>query len=202
MNKTVLFRKFEERDIDFIYKCKNDEIINKMTVGRWHPFTYEEASQWVKNCMKGDRPDLKFWAICTNDEEKRIIGWLGLSAIDKENNSACFNGLVIGDKDYKDGIAQIESYLFVFEYAFETLKIHRLYGAHLNAHKMTKAMAKATFFVKEGELRDSVFKNGQYYNEIYVALLDNEYFNHKSNGDYTVKSVLKRVIKELKPQDE
>ena len=44
MEKTVCFRDFEVRDIDFIYKCKNDEKLNSMIVGQWHPFTYEEAA--------------------------------------------------------------------------------------------------------------------------------------------------------------
>ncbi len=198
MENTVAFRKFEERDIDFIYKCKNDLRVNLLTVGHDHGFTREQAETWVKNCIKGDRPDLKFWAICSNDDEKKIVGWIGLSAIDKENNSACLNGLVIGDPDYKDGMAQIESYLFVFDYAFEKLKINRLYGSHLDAHKMTTVMAKATFFVDEGVLRESVYKNNKYYNEVCVSLLAQEYYEHKNKGEYTVKSVLKRVVKELK----
>ena len=43
MDSTVLFRDFEDRDIDFIYHCKNDEKLNEMIVGQYHPFTYEEA---------------------------------------------------------------------------------------------------------------------------------------------------------------
>ena len=52
----VLFRNFEERDIDFIYKCKNDEKLNELTVGQFHKFTYEEAEKWVHGCMNMPRP--------------------------------------------------------------------------------------------------------------------------------------------------
>ena len=51
MERTVCFRDFEERDIDFIYKCKNDEKLNSMIVGPWHPFTYEEAAKWVHGLL-------------------------------------------------------------------------------------------------------------------------------------------------------
>ena len=82
MQPTVIFRDFEERDIDFIYKCKNDEKLNSLIVAQYHPFTYEEAVQWVHGCM-GEHDTFKFWAIATNDDEKRIVGWVAVSHIDK-----------------------------------------------------------------------------------------------------------------------
>ena len=59
MEKTVLFRDFEERDIDFVYRCKNDEKLNSMIVGEWHPFTYEEAVKRVHGCM-GEHETYKY----------------------------------------------------------------------------------------------------------------------------------------------
>ncbi len=91
MINTVCFREFEERDIDFIYRCKNDDKLNSMIVGQYHPFTYEEAAQWVHGCM-GEHESYKFWAMCTNDDDKKIIGWISLSNIDYENQKACHHG--------------------------------------------------------------------------------------------------------------
>ena len=101
MERTVLFRDFEERDIDFVYQCKNDEKLNSMVVGQWHPFTREEAKQWVYGCM-GVHDSYRFWAICTNDNEKRIVGWISLSNIDNETKRAHFHGIVIADPLYRD----------------------------------------------------------------------------------------------------
>ena len=106
MERTVCFRDLEERDIDFIYKCKNDEKLNSMIVGQWHPFTYEEAAKWVHGCM-GEHETYKFWAIATNDEEKRIVGWISLSNIYKVNRSACSHGIVIADPAYRNGLSWI-----------------------------------------------------------------------------------------------
>ena len=50
-DENPLFRDFEERDIDFIYHCKNDEKLNSMIVGQWYPFTYEEAVKWYKKAV-------------------------------------------------------------------------------------------------------------------------------------------------------
>ena len=62
MERTVCFRDFEERDIDFIYKCKNDEKLNSMIVGQSKAFSYEDAVQWVHGCI-GSHDIFKFWAV-------------------------------------------------------------------------------------------------------------------------------------------
>lgn len=195
MEKTVLFRKFEERDIDFIFKCKNDEKLNSMIVGQYHPFSYEEASQWVRNCMKGDRPDLKFWAICTNDVEKRIVGWISLADIDCVNKKCSTNSIVISDPEYNDGFAWLESVLFMFRYAFEVLELNRVYGVSLMGHKMSNRMGPLMFMQTEGILRQAVFKNGKFYDLHYSGILKDEYFAHKEAGDYEIMKLIRRLRK-------
>ena len=192
MEKTVDFRDFEERDIDFIYKCKNDEKLNSMIVGDWHPFTYEEAAKWVHGCM-GEHETYKFWAVCTNDEEKRIVGWVSISMIDKVNQKACFHGIVIADPVYNDGFAWIESYLFVYHYCFEVLGLNRVYGESIVGHRQSNNIGKIIYAEHEGIKRQAIFKNGKFYDLTYGALLKEDYFKHKSNGDYSVRSIIKRI---------
>lgn len=194
MNNTVCFREFEERDIDFIYRCKNDEQLNRLIVGNYHPFTYDEAKKWVEGCM-GEHETYKFWAICTNDDKKRIVGWVSLSEIDNKNHSACFHGLVIADKDYHDGFAWIESYLFVYEYAFEHLGLNRVYGTRRMDHKQTRAMGLVMFSKREGVLRQAIYKNGQYHDLAIGSLLSSEYFEHKEKGDYEIPAIIRRIKK-------
>lgn len=192
MEQTVCFRDFEERDIDFIYRCKNDEKLNEKIVGQYHPFTYEEAVKWVHGCM-GEHESYKFWAVCTNDEEKRIVGWISLSEIDNVNNSACFHGIVIADEEYRDGIAWIQSYLFIYEYVFEYLGLNRLYGSNLEDQKASYYMGFAMCETQEGVEREAIFKNGKYNNIIYSSILKREYFEHKENGDFELIKIIRRL---------
>lgn len=190
MNR-VAFRDFEERDIDFIYRCKNDAKLNSLIVGQFRPFTYEEATNWVHGCM-GEYENYKFWAICENDENKKIVGWVSLSQIDKINRSACFHGIVIGDDNYKDGIAWIETYLFVLEFVFERLNLNRFSDTCIVEHRQSNKIGEVMFFQKEGILRDAVFKNGRYYDLTQMSILSKEYFHHKNQGDYEFKSIIRR----------
>ena len=191
MESTVLFRDFEERDIDFIYKCKNDEKLNSMIVGQFKPFSREDAEKWVHGCM-GEHATYKFWAICTNDDIQQIIGWASISDIDYTNRSVCYHGLVISP-EYSDGMAWIETNLFVFEYIFEHLKFNRMYGASLLGHPVSNAAEVIFYQSREGVLREAVFKNGQYYDLVLSALLRRDYLEHKHNGDYNFSNLVKRI---------
>ena len=192
MESRVLFRDFEERDIGFIYRCKNDDKLNEMIVGPYHPFTYEEAEEWVHGCM-GDHDTFKFWAICSNDEEKRIVGWISLSNIDQDNKSACFHSIVIGDDDYRDGMAWIESYLFIYSYVFDGLNFNRLYGSNIEEQIASYSMGYAMFEKVEGKARQAKFKNGHFVDVVYMSILRDEYMCHKNNGDFDCKKIMRRL---------
>ena len=198
MYRTVILRDFEDRDVDFIYRCKNDKELNRMIVGLSHPISYEAAIQWVHNCMKGDRQDLKFWAVAINNLEKRIVGWVSLSEIDLVNKSACHHGLVIGDPAYRDGTAMYEAMLLSIEYAFCKLNLHRVYGCCLSEHKITPLLMHTLGFTLEGKSRAACYKNGRYYDINDYSILDYEYEEKKRKGDYEPRNLVRNFIKGLK----
>lgn len=194
---TVAFRDFEERDIDFVYRCKNDEKLNSMIVGKNHSLTYEEAAKWVHGCM-GEHDTYKFWAVCTNDDEKKIVGWVSLSQIDYENHSVCHHGIVIGDNDYRDGVAMFEAMIFSMEYAFNSLNLHRLYGSCLSGHKISPHMLNALGFNLEGVQRDAVCRNEKYYDILNYAMLEEEYHSLIESGAFETEHLIMRFVSSMK----
>lgn len=193
MEKTVYFRAFEEEDAEFIYKWMNDDELKKLSIGVNRRMCKEEALDWVKARMR-DKRDQVWWAIC-DEVTNQIIGYTFLTDIHYINRSAEFGGLVIGDKDHHDGFAWIESYLFVYEYAFERLGLNRVYGTRLMEHKQTQAMGLVMFSKQEGVLRQAAYKNGQYHDLSIGSLLSSEYYEHKNNGDYEIPAIIKRIKK-------
>lgn len=192
MIHTVSFRDFQERDIDFIHQCKNDDKLNRMLVGQSHPFTREDAVKWVHGCM-GEHKEFKFWAVCTNDEEQRIVGWISISNIDHLNSSACFHGIVIGDKNYNDGFAWIESYLFIMDFVFSVLGLNRLYGSSIIGNIDSNNAANVFLWTKEGIMRQAIYRNGRFYNVKMSSILREEYLSNLSNGEYELRPILRRV---------
>ena len=194
MEPTVIFRDFEERDVDFVYQCKNDEKLNSMIVGQWHPFTREEAVQWVHGCM-GDHDTYKFWAICTNDEEKRIVGWISISNIDNKAKRVHFHGIVIADPLYRDGFAWIESYLFILDYVFNTLSFDSVTGSCIIDHKYSTLISKALFFNVFEVEKDAVAKYGKTYDIEKHELFKKDYKVHYNNSEYDIMSIVMRINK-------
>lgn len=193
MEKTVYFRAFEEEDAELIYKWMNDDELKKLSVGVNRRLCHDEALDWVKARMH-DKRDQVWWAICAKDSDI-MIGYAQLTDIHYINRSANFSGIVIADKDYQDGFAWIETYLFVMEYAFERLGLNRLYGSSIVEHTQSKYAGEIFLFKREGLMREAVYKNGTFYDMRFGSILRNEYFSYKQNGEYEMKAILKRLRK-------
>lgn len=198
MEKTVYFRAFEEEDAEHIYKWMNDDDLKKLSVGVNRRMCRDEALDWVKARMR-DKRDQVWWAICAKDAN-RIVGYAFLTDIHYINRSANYGGIVIGDKKYQDGMAWIETYLFVHEYAFERLGMNRLYGNALLKHNTSNMMRKLMYWTIEGIQRQAVYKNGEFHHVSMASLLKEEYFAHKTNGDYEVPAIL-RHLRQLKKEN-
>ena len=124
-----------------------------------------------------------------------MIGYASLTDIHYINSSANFSGIVIGDKSYQDGMAWIETYLFIYEYVFERLNLNRIYGHAIDEHPSTILMRSVMFSTTEGVMRQAAFKNGRYYDVSISSILREEYFEHKAKGDYEIANVIKRLTR-------
>lgn len=193
MEKTVYFRAFEPEDAVLIHQWKNSDELNEMTVGLNKKTTMEEDLRWV-NSVKDHHPYYAYWAICSKENDK-MIGYASLVNIHYINSSAETGAIMIADPDYNDGIAWIESVLFLFEYAFERLGLNRVYGESLVGHPMSNKIGSLMFMKTEGILRQAAYKNGRFYDLQYDAILKDEYFAHKEAGDYDLMQIVRRLRK-------
>lgn len=190
----ICFRTFEECDIDAIYRWKNDDELNRLAIGLNKRVSHDDVAKWVRSKMPHNPYEI-FWAICTNDEEQRIIGYACLTKIHYINSSAHFSGILIGDPAYHDGITWIEVNKFVLEYVFERLGLNRMYGSAMIEQEQSNTMGRALFLQTEGVERQAVYKNGRFYDVELHSILKDEYFEHKAKGEYETASIMKRIIR-------
>ena len=200
MEKTVYFRAFEEEDAEHIYKWMNDDELKRLSVGVNRRMCRAESLDWVKARMRDNRNQV-WWAICAIDTDL-MVGYAYLTDIHYINRSANYGGIVIGNKEYQDGMAWIETYLFVHEYAFERLGMNRLYGDAIVSHNTSVTMRKLMFWTTEGLKRQAVYKNGEFHDVSTASLLKDEYFYHKANGDYELSSIIKHLRQIRKSNNE
>ena len=196
MDKTVYFRTFEDEDAALIYQWMNDDQLKEMSIGLNRRICKEESIEWVSS-RKRHNPYQVWFAICALDTNK-MIGYMCLTDIHYINSSANFSGIIIGDSNYRDGQAYLESYLFMLEYVFERLNLNRMYGSALADHNVSVTMAEVMFQKTEAVLRQAIFKNGKYHDELICAILKEEYFKHKEDGDFEMSAILKRLLQVTK----
>lgn len=197
MEKSIIFRSFELEDVELIYKWMNDYDLMKNAIGMARPWSMQDCIDWVTPKTKHD-PFNYWFAICLNDQSKKMIGYTGVNNIHYVNRSATCNAIVIGDVECRDGISWLETNILIREFVFETLHLNRYYGSFSETQKTTAIANELFYSTIEGVERQAIWKNGQYNNVYLVSLLRDEYLLHKANGDYELMSLIRRLRKLLK----
>lgn len=193
MVQKVIFREFEERDAEFVCKTKAEPHFFDLAVGESNVLSYEESVSWVQGSKNSD-DTYKYWAICSDDSEQRIVGWCGISNIDYRNKSAYFHTIVINDKDYKGGAVVNATHRFIMQYVFEVLKLNRLYSSFLAENEFQYKTSQMVFNCVEGVMKQAVYKNGTYHDLVIAAIIKKEYFEHKNNGDFELENILQKIM--------
>ena len=179
---TIYLRLMELQDYETTYPWRNDYNIQKMTCG---PLRSVDNTHDI------------YLAVCMIENDK-MIGYTSINDINFVNRSCDIGGIVIGDKDYRDGNAVVEVYLLLLAYIFDQLNMHRTYAYYLDFHKMSAACLEATFYQIEGCKRQAIYKDGTYHDMIRAGLMRDEYYNHKDNGEYDFFQTLKRLVSVLR----
>ena len=129
----------------------------------------------LKNYFNAQKlPESAMFAICIKRNNK-YIGNIRLSSIDFVNKRCSF-GRLIGDKNSQGKGYGSEALILVLRYAFETLGMNRVYSA---IAKENNASFKSNIKVgmkKEGLLKEALFKNGKFIDEIIFSILSKDFF--------------------------
>lgn len=193
MKNTVFFRAFEPEDSILIYKWMNDDNLKQLSVGLNRRMSREECQHWVDARNETSQYQY-YWAICSV-EDNSMIGYAFITNIHYINRTAEFGGIIIGDPKYHNGIAWIETYLFVLDFVFNRLNMNRFSDTAITEHVSSNKIAEVLYFQKEGVLREAVYKNGRYYDLSLLSLLSKEYKEHILAGDYELKRIIRRFAK-------
>ena len=169
-SQQIYLRPLQEADAQSFLDNTNDEEIRYMT-GTKSTFTLEQIQQHIRNC-KNDSTRYDF-AICLNDNDL-LIGELSISEIDHENSKAGFRISMFGTELTGKGYGS-EATKLVLQFVFEKLNLNRLQLEVFSHNKRGIRAYEKTGFKKEGVLRDSLYYNGEFSDEIIMSFLKKEY---------------------------
>lgn len=173
MNGRIYLRALELNDYLTSYNWRNDTEITAMTGGNRFFVSSEREKEWVKNVIFNTTK--LALAICLKENDK-YIGNIIFENLNF-NNASCEIGIMIGDKDEWNKGYATEAYKLAIKYIFEEKRINRIYALVLEENSSSLKLHKKCGFKIEGILRETIYKCGEFKNQVILSLLKNEYLN-------------------------
>lgn len=103
----------------------------------------------------------------------KALGFISLTNIDFLNRSAEFSLQLLPkyqDKGYGTGATKL-----MLRHGFEDLNLHRVYMRVLEDNTKSISCCRRAGFKEEGVLKDSIFKQGAFRNQIIMSILEQEF---------------------------
>ena len=166
--KKVTLRAIEKEDIEFLRTMLNDAEMEKNVIGWSFAISQYEQEKWYENQIQ-NKNNLRY--IIETEENK--IGLATISNIDWKNRKASHGIKLYGDMKGKGyGTDTVRT---IMKYAFEELQLNKLYGTILEYNEASINLYKKCGWEVEGVLKESIFKNNKYNNELQVGILKKQY---------------------------
>ena len=171
-NTRVYLRAFEFTDLPILNYLRNNDEVYNYTGGNKYFISSAYDKKWIEDKIFDNKNQL-YLAICLV-ENNELIGYLCIVDIDWQNRKAQWGGIVIHPEHSKKGYATEASRLML-RHVFSELNLNRFWGYWLENHKTSLRMAEKLGFVKEGFIRDFVFKRNAFHNAYLLSILRNEF---------------------------
>lgn len=104
----------------------------------------------------------------------RLVGTCAFSQLDGENGSAMYH-ITIGEKDCWGRGFGTEATRLMLAHAFETLRLHRVALAVFEFNERAIRSYRSCGFVVEGRAREAIWRDGQWWDEITMSVLEPEW---------------------------
>jgi RimJ/RimL family protein N-acetyltransferase len=160
----VKIRKWDEADLNNLVKYANNWNVAKwLTNGFPHPYTQEDGKAYLST-IANDNP-MKVFAIEVNGEAVGSIGIFPQADIHEKNAEM---GYWLAEEYWGQGI-MTKAIQEIVEYGFQTFDIVRIFARPFSTNLKSQRKIKKTGFVLEASLKNALFKNGVFMDELIYA---------------------------------
>lgn len=178
--KIVTLRPIESEDLPFLQQLTNDPELEHWIVGWSFPVSMKDQQQWYQNYRNSD----KFIRYIIETELDGVVGLTGLREIDWKNGSAKGGGIRLLKKALRSKGVATDAYMTMLRYAFYELRLHRVSTAALDYNGASLHFMEKCGFQREGIIRDAIFKDGSFHDEILLGCLKSDYEKVSEDTDY------------------
>jgi len=154
----VRLRAFEASDLDAEHAFVNDlTTLQQMMSGIPFPASYSDEQQWLSQQTSYTRGEYQF---AIEDFEGYLVGRCGITRVDWKNRVAEL-AIMIGAPYRRRGYGK-EAMGLLCDFCFKEMNLHKLKVSVLAFNEAAIKCYEHNGFVREGLLRQEIFRDGQY----------------------------------------
>lgn len=168
----IFLRELTSKDIDVINQWRNDPSTVDMLGAPFRFINKEVDELWFENYLKNRSNNVRL-AICETGTGL-TLGAAYLLNIDWLSRNAEY-AIWLGNKNNRGNGIGTKVTKLVLKHAFNDLNLHRIYLTLLESNFVALSLYGNMGFIKEGLLRDAIFKNGAYHNLITMSILNYDF---------------------------
>ncbi|MDP4089053.1 MAG: GNAT family protein [Bacillota bacterium] len=170
----VRLREYRREDIPIRLSFINDpEICSALTPDIPYPITMHEEEKNYQSITAVS--DTYRFAIETLKDQK-LIGGCSINSVDWKNSVAVI-GIFIGDRNYCGRGYGSDAVRVLLKFIFMQMNIHKI---RLTVYSFNQAAIRCyerCGFRAEGVLRQEIYKDGRYFDKIFMGILKEEYLS-------------------------
>lgn len=169
--RNVNLRRHQLEDLPAVVGWYRDPELGRLT--RYHsaPMSPEEVERFFRGRLLAD--DALAYAI-EELPSRRLIGFTTFSGLDPENGSVLFH-ITIGERDAWNRGLGTEATELMLGHAFERLGLHRVGLSVFSYNTRAIRAYEKVGFRHEGRLREAIQRDGDYWDEIHMGILREEW---------------------------
>ena len=167
----IYLRPLELKDVEGNYiKWLNDEDVVKYNSHGRFPLNSQRLKGYVT--MTKDSNNCVVLAIIHKKEEVHI-GNISLQSINWVDSNAEIS-FVLGEKSFWAKGIMFEAGKLLINHAFNKLNLHRIYCGTSSQNIGMQKLALKLGMLKEGERKESIYKNGKFYSIFEYGIINNK----------------------------
>lgn len=168
----VCLRAYKEEDIKVATGLVNDAELQKFLSPRIpFPMSPWEEEEWIKSQKTNQNSEFNF--AIEDIKTKKYIGGCGIQEVNWLVRTAEV-GIMIGDKNYWGKGYGTDAMKVLLKFIFENMNINKVKLNVFSFNERAIKSYKKCGFKVEGTLKDEIFKEGKYYDEILMAIFKDE----------------------------
>ncbi len=174
IGENIILREFRKKDLPFINSFTADyEICNNLSDIFLRSHSLESTEKFLNSVLENSSNDSLNYVIA----EKETLSYIGQIDIMNINWISRIGtlGIVIGDKDFHNKGIGTEAINLILVYAFERANLNKI---ELDVHEFNTGGIRCyekCGFIQEGVIRESLYRDGKYFNTIKMGILKREF---------------------------